>query len=56
MQVIRHPDHYKAVIAVIMIMLAQQLSGMARIAFEIIQLANCLRHQQHCHVRCITFG
>lgn len=28
MQVMRHPDHYKAIIAVIMIMLAQQLSGM----------------------------
>ncbi|KAF2278833.1 uncharacterized protein EI97DRAFT_371602 [Westerdykella ornata] len=27
MQVLRHPDHYRAVIAVIMIMLAQQLSG-----------------------------
>jgi hypothetical protein len=34
MQVLRHPDHYKAVIAVIMIMLAQQLSGMSSMALE----------------------
>jgi hypothetical protein len=28
LEVIRHPDHYKAVIAVVGVMIAQQLTGM----------------------------
>jgi hypothetical protein len=28
LDVIRHPDHYKAVIAVVGVMIAQQLTGM----------------------------
>jgi hypothetical protein len=34
LEVIRHPDHYKAVIAVVGVMIAQQLTGMLH--YEII--------------------
>jgi hypothetical protein len=44
MQVVRHPDHYKAVIAVIMIMLAQQLSGTSRLAPRLSAVADSRRH------------